>query len=912
MRSSAAFFALVALLPALSIAQSPEWGQCGGINWTGATTCVAGTVCTEQNSYYSQCIPGSNTVPPSAPTTKPTVPPTTAPTGGSPTTAPSSTPTSVPSASNPFVGYQIYLSPYYVAEVQAAAAQITDPTVAAKALSVADIPNFTWFDQVAKVPELGTYLADAQSIQNSTGQKQLVQIVVYDLPDRDCAALASNGEFSIADGGEADYYDYIDQLVAQIKQYPDVRVVAVIEPDSLANLVTNLSVQKCANAQTTYLACINYALEQLSAVGVYSYMDAGHAGWLGWPANLPPAAQLFAQVYKNAGSSPFIRGLATNVANYNALTTTSPDPITSGDPNYDELLYIEALAPVLQQQGFPATFIVDQGRSGQQNLRQAWGDWCNIKGAGFGLRPSTNTPSPLIDSIVWVKPGGECDGTSNSSSPRHDPTCSLSDADQPSPEAGTWFQAYFETLVQQANPPLADKIDLGLTDHAHTLLVVDFQAPSHRLAGRAVLSALDKTTVSSATKVLTPFSFFYFHTPAFIMARYAQKQTQGRSRSGHGPIHARVKAKAKVLPPTEPATPPRTPGVQTTNTPDLLNFPPIVDTTTGKAYCQKPNGQLYNLQCAYERQGKTRFHQLLHHEDMYGPDAAQRLELLDPRLAIVKGVECKLEPEFSRTLCLACCQYPTYNKTYNIYQVTLYEPTNFARRHCASKKHKLCVESVLGLDTPFDLTPFKCTHSGCLEEFNREDLLAVHIGKFHTAENRPGAVARKTSSRKKNAVLVDSQVTNVIEEQVQPEASSALPLASSSTVILDDSDVDMSSDVSDSEDEEEEEVQMFVGGSDSAEEVQMLYETSEEEEEEEEWETSSDEEVEVEPTPQEPSFTPNSPTRTYPSYDPEFPTSTFRTRCLAREALVYQDSEDVDFDMSEFVTMDASEPSYTA
>lgn len=54
------------------------------------------------------------------------------------------------------------------------------------------------------------------------------------------------------------------------------------------------------------------------------YLDAGHAGWLGWPANLTPAAQLFAQLYKDAGSPPFVRGLATNVANYNALCKISP------------------------------------------------------------------------------------------------------------------------------------------------------------------------------------------------------------------------------------------------------------------------------------------------------------------------------------------------------------------------------------------------------------------------------------------------------------------------------------------------------------------------------------------------------------------------------------------------------------
>jgi cellulose 1,4-beta-cellobiosidase len=66
--------------------------------------------------------------------------------------------------------------------------------------------------------------------------------------------------------------------------------VAVIEPDSLANLVTNLSDPKCANAAATYKACTIYAMQQLNSVGVYMYLDAGHAGWLGWSANIGPAA----------------------------------------------------------------------------------------------------------------------------------------------------------------------------------------------------------------------------------------------------------------------------------------------------------------------------------------------------------------------------------------------------------------------------------------------------------------------------------------------------------------------------------------------------------------------------------------------------------------------------------------------
>lgn len=43
-------------------------------------------------------------------------------------------------------------------------------------------------------------------------------------------------------------------------------------------------------------------------------------------------------------------------------------------------------------------------RSGVQPTKQlAWGDWCNVIGTGFGIRPTTNTGDPLADAFVWVK-----------------------------------------------------------------------------------------------------------------------------------------------------------------------------------------------------------------------------------------------------------------------------------------------------------------------------------------------------------------------------------------------------------------------------------------------------------------------------------------------------------------------------
>ncbi|KAF8178847.1 SGNH hydrolase-type esterase domain-containing protein [Mycena galopus ATCC 62051] len=53
-------------------AQSQPYGQCGGSGWTGATTCVAGSVCVVQNPFYSQCIPGGSAPPTTTATSKTT------------------------------------------------------------------------------------------------------------------------------------------------------------------------------------------------------------------------------------------------------------------------------------------------------------------------------------------------------------------------------------------------------------------------------------------------------------------------------------------------------------------------------------------------------------------------------------------------------------------------------------------------------------------------------------------------------------------------------------------------------------------------------------------------------------------------------------------------------------------------
>lgn len=69
-------------------------------------------------------------------------------------------------------------------------------------------------DVAAKVPTFGQYLASA----SAAGGTPLVQAVIYDLPDRDCAAESSAGEFTIADNGAQNYEDYIDAIAAQVER----------------------------------------------------------------------------------------------------------------------------------------------------------------------------------------------------------------------------------------------------------------------------------------------------------------------------------------------------------------------------------------------------------------------------------------------------------------------------------------------------------------------------------------------------------------------------------------------------------------------------------------------------------------------------------------------------------------------
>ncbi|MFF5247803.1 glycoside hydrolase family 6 protein [Streptosporangium sp. NPDC000095] len=387
--------------------------------------------------------------------------------------------------------------------------------------AVSKISTAVWLDRIAAIEGtssgrgLRAHLDEALLQDAANGSKPLtIQIVIYNLPNRDCSALASNGELLISENGlnryKTEYIDPIAAIMAESK-YAGLRISTIVEIDSLPNLVTNLNLAKCQEAKSSgaYVDGVRYALNKLHAIkNVYTYVDAGHHGWLGWDSNFGPSADLFATtVAGTTAGFDSVDGFITNTANYSALrephftinTNVNGQSVRQStwvDWNFyvDELTFAQAFRNTLIQKGFKSNIgmLIDTSRNGwggsarpaapststnvntfvnesRVDRRVHAGNWCNQNGAGLGERPQAN-PATGLDAYVWVKPPGESDGSSkeipNNEGKGFDrmcdptyggnerngnnPTGALGDA----PVSGQWFSAQFRQLLQNAYPPL--------------------------------------------------------------------------------------------------------------------------------------------------------------------------------------------------------------------------------------------------------------------------------------------------------------------------------------------------------------------------------------------------------------------------------------------------------------------------
>ncbi|WP_068687943.1 glycoside hydrolase family 6 protein, partial [Thermobifida halotolerans] len=417
---------------------------------------------------------------------------------------------------NPFVGAQGYVNPVWSAK---AAAEPGGSAVANESTAV-------WLDRIGAIEgndsattgSMGLRDHLDEAVAQADGDPLVIQVVIYNLPGRDCAALASNGELGPEeiDRYKNEYIDPIADIMSDYAQYDNLRIVNIIEIDSLPNLVTNTTdnaggTELCdqMKANGNYVNGVGYALATLGDIpNAYNYVDAAHHGWIGWDTNFGPSAEIFYEAANASGATvDDVHGFIANTANYSALEepyldvngTVNGQMIRQSDwvdwnQYVDELSFAQDLRQELVSVGFNSDIgmLIDTSRNGwggperptgpssatdlntyveesRIDRRFNPGNWCNQAGAGLGERP-TAAPEPGIDAYVWAKPPGESDGASeyieNDEGKGFDEMCdpayggnarngnSPSGALPNAPISGHWFSAQFQELLANAYPPL--------------------------------------------------------------------------------------------------------------------------------------------------------------------------------------------------------------------------------------------------------------------------------------------------------------------------------------------------------------------------------------------------------------------------------------------------------------------------
>ncbi|KAJ1461099.1 1, 4-beta cellobiohydrolase [Pelagophyceae sp. CCMP2097] len=383
--------------------------------------------------------------------------------------------TTATSLTNLFAAHPYYVNPTYAASLDSSISSAPGETRAALE-EMKFVASAYWIDVKAKI-----------SLEDTSGLRGIL-----------LDAVAGS---TCKDGLEEYRTQYIDPFAAVLAEFDGVVPVAlVIEPDSLPNFVTNSADLRCGNPATTaaYTEGIKYAVTAIAAATdhVAMYLDAAHGGWLGWDDNL----EGFATAVAALGIEEHLRGLATNVANYQPLGEPCPagvdciegpgegsaccaDPcglVGAWNRANNEYNYATRLVAAFKAKmpTWDPRVIIDTGRSGNAAARGDCATWCNPRDMGAGLKPTAQTLLPaIVDALYWrvspfpappLKTPGESDGctellpsaadarVSDGACARFDADCARPDsigtqAGEPfAPEAGHWFDFQVKMLAANA------------------------------------------------------------------------------------------------------------------------------------------------------------------------------------------------------------------------------------------------------------------------------------------------------------------------------------------------------------------------------------------------------------------------------------------------------------------------------
>ncbi|RLN85308.1 hypothetical protein BBJ28_00022764 [Nothophytophthora sp. Chile5] len=259
-----------------------------------------------------------------------------------------------------------------------------------------------WYTDRLSVTDRATML---DSITSECSEDTRMTIVVYGIPNKDCnAGLSSGGTVS----STADYQDFLQDLTDAVG---DRKVLYVVEPDAVGLLAEDGGCGSSAG----YLDNLKVAVEALSAnANAQLYVDVGY-----WTLEYESQRSTVVSVITELAAAGTLKGITINTSNYR--TTTE---VTGLCTDFQTAMGSEDL-----------TCIIDTSRNYNDPPST---EWCNLKTAGIGMPPTSETGVSNLDYFMWIKPPGESDGQ-----------CSGSTDSLAGTTAGTFYQEGFQLLWDQ-------------------------------------------------------------------------------------------------------------------------------------------------------------------------------------------------------------------------------------------------------------------------------------------------------------------------------------------------------------------------------------------------------------------------------------------------------------------------------
>uniref|UniRef100_K3WJB4 Glycoside hydrolase family 6 protein n=1 Tax=Globisporangium ultimum (strain ATCC 200006 / CBS 805.95 / DAOM BR144) TaxID=431595 RepID=K3WJB4_GLOUD len=248
---------------------------------------------------------------------------------------------------------------------------------------------------------------------NTCDESTRLSVVVYGLPNKDCAAGYSNGNGTVVTSN--DYVDFVTQLAETVGER---KVLYVLEPDAVGLIADDGCAVESGYKDNLLLAIPILARNPNAEI----YLDVGF-----WTLASADSRTKVAQIVNELSRAGRLKGITLNTSNYR-----STQEIATLCTDFQQTIANTTMHCIIDtSRNFPVVAGVNSS------------EWCNKRSAGVGIPPSNTTGYDNLDYFVWIKPPGDSDGTCDEADRTND--------SMKGPEAGVFFKNHFIKLWNQGH-----------------------------------------------------------------------------------------------------------------------------------------------------------------------------------------------------------------------------------------------------------------------------------------------------------------------------------------------------------------------------------------------------------------------------------------------------------------------------